>query len=84
MVAPFDPSALVYPWQSPDPRVDELSNEVEEIVATSEKRKLPRRAIFERIWKAAHEAAGIEAEVAAQPVLVSRAAVPYLNEPWYC
>jgi len=84
MVAPFDPSALVYPWQSPDPRVDELCKEVEEIVATSEKRKLSRRAIFERIWKAVHQAAGEEAEFAAQPVLVSRAEVPYLNEPWYC
>jgi len=84
MVAPFDPCALVYPWQSPDPRVDELCKEVEEIVATSEKRKLPRRAIFERIWKAVHQAAGEEAEFAAQPVLVSRAEVPYLNEPCYC
>src|SRR5437773_2224424 len=84
MVAPFDPSALVYPWQSPDPRVDELCKEVEEIVATSEKRKLSRRAIFERIWKAVHQAAGEEAEIAAQPVPVSRAEGPYLNEPCYC
>jgi radical SAM superfamily enzyme YgiQ (UPF0313 family) len=84
MVAPFDPSALAYPWQIPDPRVDELCKEVEEIVAAAEKRKLPRRAIFESIWKAAHEAAGAQAEIAAQPVLVSRSAVPYLNEPWYC
>jgi radical SAM superfamily enzyme YgiQ (UPF0313 family) len=84
MVAPFDPSALVYPWRNPDPRVDVLGERIEEIVAASEKRNLRRRAIFERIWKAAHEAAGVEAEFAAQPVLVSRAAIPYLNEPWYC
>lgn len=84
LVALFDPSALVYPWRNPDLRVDALCEEVEEIVAASEKRKLPRRAIFERIWEAAHQAAGMEAEFAAQPVLVSRAAVPYLNEPWYC
>ena len=84
MVAPFDPSALVYPWRNPDPRVDALCEEVEEIVAASEKRKLPRPVIFERIWKAAHEEAGAGAEFAAQPVLVSRAAIPYLNEPWYC
>jgi radical SAM superfamily enzyme YgiQ (UPF0313 family) len=84
MVAPFDPSALVYPWTNPDPRVDALGEKIEEIVATSEKRKLPRGAIFERIWKAAHEAAGADAEFTAQPLLVSRAAIPYLNEPWYC
>jgi radical SAM superfamily enzyme YgiQ (UPF0313 family) len=84
MVASFDASALVYPWKNPDPRVDALGEEIEEIVATSEKRKLPRQAIFERIWEAAHEAAGVKAEFAAQPVLASRAAIPYVNEPWYC
>ena len=84
LVGPFDPSALVYPWRNPDPRLDALSAEIEGIVAASEKRKLQRPEIFESIWKAAHKAAGIDAEFAAQPVLVSRAAIPYLNEPWYC
>jgi radical SAM superfamily enzyme YgiQ (UPF0313 family) len=84
IVAPFDPSALVYPWRNSDRRVDALGEEIEQIVATSEKRKLSRRVIFERIWKAAHEAAGVDAEFAVQPILTSRAAVPYLNEPWYC
>jgi radical SAM superfamily enzyme YgiQ (UPF0313 family) len=84
IVAPFDPSALVYPWRNPDPRVDVLGEKIEEIVAAGEKRKLPRRTIFEHIWKAAHEAAGVQAKFAAQPVLMPRAAIPYLNEPWYC
>ena len=78
LVGSFDPSALVYPWRNPDPRVDALGEEIEALVATSEKLKRPRRAIFERIWNAAHEAAGLEAEFAAQPTLVSRAAIPYL------
>ena len=84
LVAPFDPSALVYPWRNPDPQVDALCEEIERTVATCEKLKLSRRKIFERIWKAVHEAAGMQAEFAAQPVLASRAAIPYLNEPWYC
>jgi radical SAM superfamily enzyme YgiQ (UPF0313 family) len=84
IVAPFDPSALVYPWRNSDRRVDALGEEIEQIVATSEKRKLSRRVIFERIWKAAHEAAGVDAEFAAPPILTSRAAIPYLNEHWYC
>lgn len=84
LVGPFDPSGLAYPWRNPNPRVDELSKRIEGIVAASEKRKLPRREIFERIWKTGHEAADIDAEFAAQPVLTSRAAIPYLNEPWYC
>jgi radical SAM superfamily enzyme YgiQ (UPF0313 family) len=84
LVGSFDPSALVYPWRSPDPRVDALGEEIEALVATGEKLKRPRRAIFELIWYAAHQAAGLEAKFAAQPLLVSRAAIPYLNEPWYC
>lgn len=84
VVGPFDPSALVYPWQNPDPRVDGLGREVEEIVTACEKFKLSRRAIFQRIWKAAHDAVNIKAEILAPPALVSRATIPYLNEPWYC
>jgi len=84
LVGRFDPSALVYPWRNTDPRVDVLGEEIEALVASSEKLKRTRRTIFERIWKAAHEAAGVQAEFAAQPILASRAAIPYLNEPWYC
>lgn len=84
LVGPFDPSALAYPWRNPESRVDALCEEIEEIVAMGEKLKLRRQAIFERIWKAAHEAAGVDTEFAAQPVIASRAAIPYLNEPWYC
>ena len=84
LVAPFDASALAYPWKNADPRVDALGKELEDIVAAGERQKQTRRAIFERIWRAAHEAAGVAAEFAAQPVLLSRAAIPYLSEPWYC
>jgi hypothetical protein len=84
LVGPFDPSALAFPWRNPDPRVEALGEEVEQIVSSGEKRTLGRRAIFERIWKAARDAAGAQAEFTAQPVLMSRAAIPYLNEPWYC
>lgn len=84
LVGPFDPSALVYPWRNPNPRVDASCEEIEQVVATAEKLKLSRRNIFERIWKAAYEAAGAQTEFASQPALVSRATIPYLNEPWYC
>jgi radical SAM superfamily enzyme YgiQ (UPF0313 family) len=84
LVGSFDPCALVYPWRNTDPRVDVLGEEIEALVASSEKLNRPRRTIFERIWKAAREAAGVQAAFAAQPILASRAAIPYLNEPWYC
>lgn len=84
LVAPFDAAALVYPWRNPDPRVDALCEEIQEIAAAGEKRKRSRGAIFETIRQAGHGAAGVETAVAAQPALLARAAIPYLNEPWYC
>jgi radical SAM superfamily enzyme YgiQ (UPF0313 family) len=85
LVGAFEEAALVYPWRHPDPRVDRLGEELQAIVHRGEKINQSRRRIFGRIEEAAFNAAGRAASVArAQPVLVSRAAIPYLNEPWYC
>ena len=82
IIGPFDPHSLAYPWKNPDARLDALSETIQEISADAEGRKESRSATFERIWKAAHVAAGI----AAPPLVpsVSRAVVPFLSEPWYC
>jgi hypothetical protein len=88
MVAPFDEAALVYPWRHADPRVDALCEEVEQIVRSGEKLHVSRATIFARICDAASaaaDAAGIPPLwQRPEPVLVARAAIPYLNEPWYC
>jgi radical SAM superfamily enzyme YgiQ (UPF0313 family) len=81
-IGPFDPQSLVYPWRHSDPRVDALSEAVQEIAAAADRDKLSRTIAFERIWIAAHRAAGIV------PLALSHAqnaqAVPFLSEPWYC
>ena len=81
-IGPFDPQSLVYPWRHSDSRVDALSEAVQEIAATADRDKLSRTMAFERIWIAAHRAAGIA------PPALSRTqtaqAVPFLSEPWYC
>jgi hypothetical protein len=81
-IGPFDPQSLVYPWRHSDPRVDALSEAVQEIAAAADRDKLSRTMAFERIWIAAHRAAGIA------PPALSRTqtaqAVPFLSEPWYC
>ena len=51
-------------------------------VSRSEELRRTRPQIFSLVWKVAHEAAGLTESSA--PVLLSRAAIPYLNEPWYC
>ncbi len=85
MVAAFDEQALIYPWRNPDPRVDELCLELQDLVMRSEKQKLSRREIFARVWERAPE----KADLSAPPIpdsndRVARAAIPYLTEPWYC
>jgi radical SAM superfamily enzyme YgiQ (UPF0313 family) len=85
MVKPFDEKALFYPWRHADPRVDRLAAEVEDLVRRGDKFHRTRSQIFSLIWQAAHHAAGFTDQLEPPDVvLLSRAAVPYLNEPWYC
>ena len=84
IVGPFDAGALVYPWKNPDPAVDQLCEELQDLIATSEKLKRSRTATFEKMWRAVNHAAQRKIEEQAQPLLASRATVPYLNEPWFC
>ena len=77
----FDPKLLGYPWRHSDPRVDRLQQDLQGLVALSEKENLPRREVFSAIWRMAHEAAGCKA-----PNLGVNlgSPIPRLSEPWYC
>jgi radical SAM superfamily enzyme YgiQ (UPF0313 family) len=87
-VGPFDAAALVYPWRNPDERVERLGAEVARIVEAGSQKKLPREEIFSRIWAAAAAAHGDPGRrlppTPPEAVRVARAAIPYLDEPWYC
>ncbi len=83
LVGPFDPRSLAYPWKNADPRMDALSETVQEIAAAAERQKESRLAAFGRVWRAAHVAAGLSARKINLPAR-SQAGVPFLSEPWYC
>jgi hypothetical protein len=83
LIGPFDAESLAYPWKNADPRLDELSETVQDIAAEAERRKESRPATFERIWRAAHAAAGIAAPELELGVSLP-ANIPFLSEPWYC
>jgi radical SAM superfamily enzyme YgiQ (UPF0313 family) len=74
----FDPKSLAYPWKHPDPAMDDLSKQAYHAVWSGQKKSRPRRDIFAEIWQLA----------TARPLenfdLLPRAAIPYLDEPWYC
>ncbi len=83
-VGAFDAKQLIYPWKHSIPEIDRLCEELQDIVAATEKLKEGRAAIFEKIWRAANRAA--ERRIEEKNLLLPPAAtgVPYLNEPWYC
>ena len=82
-VGPFDPESLFYPWKHADPRVDALSETVQAIAAEGDRRKESRSMVFERIWKAAYAAAGLDVPIL-RPSQEAAVAIPFLSEPWYC
>ena len=77
----FDARSLTYPWTHADPTVDALQAELTDLVGV--RLSSPRRDAFAKAWDLAHDRAGMRA-MRRQAPLVSRAAIPYLNEPWYC
>lgn len=80
----FDPAALCYPWQHPDSRMDELHTELNELLSHADGAQ-SRSEVFECVWEAAHRKAERPAHPIPQPdSIVSRVAIPYLTEPWYC
>jgi radical SAM superfamily enzyme YgiQ (UPF0313 family) len=77
LIGPFDRAALSYPWHHSDPSMDRLCRSLQVMIQREERKGCTRAHLFSLIWEAAH---------GARPdfTLVSRAAIPYLNEPWYC
>jgi len=82
LIGDFDAGILGHPWLNPDPRVDDLQQKIQSLVTRGDADGLSRAAIFQAIWRLAHEQAGRDApaldlEKAGKPV-------PRLSENWYC
>ena len=78
VAGPFDRKLLVYPWKHRDSQVDALSARVFRLVDRLQKQGSNRTEIFAAIWCEASD------EPLPKEHLMPRAAVPYLDEPWYC
>jgi radical SAM superfamily enzyme YgiQ (UPF0313 family) len=77
LVGPLDPVSLVYPWVHEDPEIDDLSRFIFHIAHAHTKRG--QREQFMEIWRATQDEPLQE-----NFALLPRAAIPYLDEPWYC
>jgi radical SAM superfamily enzyme YgiQ (UPF0313 family) len=82
VIGRFDAVSLTFPWRHADPRVDELQREMMSLVGV--RLTAPRRELFDRVWRLAHERAGLIPAPREEDAALPRAVVPYLNEPWYC
>ncbi len=78
-IGEFDRAALVYPWRHADPSLDSLSDDVLGLAAREQRNHASRREIFAKIWRLS-----ADAPLPENFDLLPRAAIPYLNEPWYC
>jgi radical SAM superfamily enzyme YgiQ (UPF0313 family) len=79
----FDSHTLTYPWRHADPRVDALQAQLLAMVGVQVNR--PRHEIFQAIRAAVDAARGVAAPMPGpEQRALSRATIPYLNEPWYC
>jgi radical SAM superfamily enzyme YgiQ (UPF0313 family) len=73
-VGPFDQKTLTYPWVHEDPQVDRLQADVMAFVGVAA--RAPRSELFASVAALA----GLQTPAP----LISRSAIPYLDEPWYC
>lgn len=80
----FNEELLSYEWQHPQPEVDELHRRVMEVIRAGSGQGNNRRETFMRIWETANAMLGLSDPLPQPPPLRSRAAIPYLTEPWYC
>ncbi|MBK9712227.1 MAG: radical SAM protein [Kouleothrix sp.] len=84
LVRPFDEAALCYPWAHPDPRVDQLHQEVLRAVRA----RRPRAEAFAAVWRLTEDALGAPVQDRARYVESARRAtrkpIPTMSEPWYC
>ena len=83
-IGPFDSSGLAYPWKHADPRMDMLSERVQELANFGDRLKLSRTDTFMRIWRAASGLAGENAVSGDVVPKASMGKIPHFSEPWYC
>jgi len=75
VIREFDEPALLYRWRHPDPAVDALAQQAIRIAASPGS----RRDVFRCLWNLVSDR-----PLPASLNLPSHAAVPYLDEPWFC
>lgn len=80
----FREDRLSFDWQNSDPLMDELQVAVMEMVNDGLGQQQSSREIVSAIWDRLNLLTAESQPLPLMPKLPARAAIPYLNEPWYC
>jgi radical SAM superfamily enzyme YgiQ (UPF0313 family) len=80
----FNEDLFTWEWRHPDPRVDQLYADVNELVRESEAKQEDTRLTFYRIKSLALAAASGREVKALVSALPERRETPRLSEPWFC
>jgi len=75
LVEGYDDEALLHRWRHPDPAMDELASRAMRVAG----KKATRAEVFRDLWALVSDDPPFE-----NVELLPRAAIPYLDEPWYC
>ena len=71
----FNRERLSYTWQHPDRELERLATDIAEIARREKNRMRAFRAVYFKVTGR---------EYPESETRISRAAIPYLSEPWYC
>lgn len=80
----YDDERLTYAWSASDPMVDLLQARLAALTEQAATAGEPAPETFARVWAAAREIAGFEAEPALAIPQGSTEGRPRLTEPWFC
>jgi radical SAM superfamily enzyme YgiQ (UPF0313 family) len=83
LIGSFDSQSLAYPWAHADARTDALQLDLQAAIKRLTAQNSDRRTVFNEVAVRVNQVIGDD-RIPMLPIRVSRAAVPYLTEPWYC
>jgi radical SAM superfamily enzyme YgiQ (UPF0313 family) len=85
LVEPFDHSALYFPWQHPDPVMDQLYVRVFRLVQNNQMNQESRKSLFNNVWQATFDVTdNADSTPSTERAWdMSVAPVPRMSESWY-
>ncbi|HET6446025.1 MAG TPA: CUAEP/CCAEP-tail radical SAM protein [candidate division Zixibacteria bacterium] len=85
LVEPYDHAALCYPWQHPDPVMDQLYTHIFRLIQSNQVNQESRISLFNDVWRATLDLTGIvDPNLSAdQGWELAAAPVPRMSESWY-